>query len=75
MTIAECERCKQLCTTHFSPILGALTESAFRKCLESIQSAGKLENLQRVVVDIDESYYQQAKKVHSELVRDVINGR
>jgi hypothetical protein len=69
LTIADCERCESLCMTHFSFILGAFPASAFRHCLESIQSASGLENLERVIVDIDARYYQYALDVHSKVRR------
>ena len=65
LTLADCERCVSLCMTHFSFILGAFPASAFRQCLDSIQGAGGLEYLERVVVDIDARYYQQALEVHA----------
>ena len=72
LTIADCERCESLCMTQFSFILAAFPVDAFRQCLESIQSAGGFENLERVVVDIDVRYYQYALDVHSQVRRSEI---
>lgn len=68
LNIADAERCASLCMTHFSFILGAFPIGAFRQCLESIQSAVTLETLKRVVVDVDERYYQQALEVHARVL-------
>lgn len=74
LTIADCERCISLCMTHFGFILGAFPASAFRQCLESIQSASGLENLKRVVVDIDARYYQRAIDVQTQVRRSEVVG-
>lgn len=71
LTIADCERCMSLCMTHFGFILGDFPGGAFRQCLESIQSASGLENLERVVVDIDARYYRHALDVHDQLRKSV----
>jgi hypothetical protein len=67
LTLADCERCVSLCMTHFGFILGAFPASAFRQCLESIQSASGIENLECVVVDIDARFYQRALDVHTQV--------
>lgn len=74
LTIADCERCESLCMTHFCFILGAFPVGAFRQCLESIQSAVTLETLNRVVVDVDERYYQQALEVHARVLSNQTYG-
>lgn len=66
LKVADCERCESLCMTHFGFMLGKFPEQAFRQCLASLQHAVTLDNLQRVVVDVDERYFDDAVYIWDE---------
>lgn len=72
--VADCERCRSLCLTHFAFILGQFPVTAFERCLRPVELAKFYSGLQKIVVDVDERYYQQALDVHSRVLGDATNG-
>ncbi len=62
---ADSERCGSLCLTHFAFILGRFPETALEQCLRSVEMAKLSTGLSKIVVDLDERYYQQALDVYS----------
>lgn len=71
---ADCERCGSLCLTHFAFILGRFPETALEQCLRSVEMAKLSIGLNKIVVDVDKRYYQQALDVHSRVRRRAIDG-
>jgi hypothetical protein len=63
ISTADIERCESLCMTHFGFILGNFPTNAFGQCLKSIQNASEQEFLKRVIVDVDDRYYEDALSV------------
>lgn len=72
--VADCERCRSLCLTHFAFILGQFPVAAFERCVRSVELTKSYSGLRKIVVDVDERYYQQALDVHFRVLVDVTNG-
>lgn len=73
--VADCERCRSLCLTHFAFILGQFPVAAFERCLRSVELARFYSGFQKIVVDVDERYYQQALDVHSRVLSNATHGQ
>ncbi len=75
LNTADAERCKSLCMTHFSFILGAFPEAAFKQCLQYVEQAKHLTQLKRVVVDVDEQFADAANAIHQQVKAQFSEGR
>lgn len=67
ISTANAERCESLCMTHFGFILGNFPTNAFSQCFESIQNSREQTHLRRVIVDVDDRYYDEALRVSQAL--------
>lgn len=74
LAIADGEQCESLSMTHFMFILGNFPEAAFEQCLRSVESGKSRAYLRKVVVDVDEGYYQQALDVHARVTKIISKG-
>ncbi|MDP2443765.1 hypothetical protein [Rhodoferax sp.] len=72
--VADCEGCGSLCLTHFAFILGQFPLAAFERCLRSVELAKFYSGLKKIVVDVDERYYQQALDVHLRVLKNATDG-
>lgn len=57
------ENRKSLCFTQFAFILGAFPELGFKQCMRAIHVADQYTDLEKIIVDIDESFIDQANSI------------
>lgn len=67
ISTANAEHCESLCMTHFAFILGDFPTKAFSQCLKLIHNSGEQTHLRRVIVDVDDRYYDEALRVSQAL--------
>lgn len=60
LKIADLENHKSLCMTHFAFVLGEFPEIAFGQCMQGVHLANHFTTLERIVVDVDEKFFDQA---------------
>ncbi len=60
INVADTERCRSLCMTHFAYICGDFPRTAFQHCLHLALEFSRGTSLKKIVVDIDELYAQEA---------------
>ena len=67
--VADIERSRSLCMTHFSFLPGRFPELAFEQCVRAAMLARYWTHVARITIDIDERYRRQAEGVLQALLR------
>ncbi len=67
--VADIERSRSLCMTHFAFLPGRFPELAFEQCVRAAMLARYWTHVARITIDIDERYRRQAEGVLQNALR------
>ena len=67
--VADIERSRSLCMTHFSFLPGTFPRQAFEQCVLAAMLARHFTSVARITIDVDERHRSQAERVLHEALR------